>query len=540
MSGKSKYAIILAVLFVFFTSLFVFTPILLNANERVPLFFNGEASGYAVCVKEEATKDGSIKRNVFAFDKTASSFLAKNSSFAEALVFHLEGGAQPIGHFEAAIGTATPISMELKEKSAVVSSTFASSSEVRGFKASKGVKIMKISLEKPRGGFDFTVSPHFYGFIDGELLDFSLAKDYFPARHTKERLEAEFSFKLKNGGNEKVSLDFGGEAFLLRSPNEEYEGVFQCSLLKNPYSVVRIKSGEDCVEKLILRENTADVAKMSPLVSDLELILSGRRNHWRNEGFEFYRWDRFRNVFFLDFHDYKEQSDFFLRLSFFSEKRGFRTRLLSDEELSGKHSYNAHDYNLSTLAAFFTEAARQNFPLNEKEILLRKILEENGILKEENGKFSAVPGALISISMQSQRWLRRSLLNHEGWHALHFVDEGLKRKVDEVYKKADKLSLEFLKLYWVSYPSLQYDINYEPLMQTEFLAYLMQQPLKDCRRYFLHLIERTPSALLTEDMRDELKRSEAEGLYSAAEEIDAYVKARWNLCAGRVSLTTRE
>lgn len=533
MNGKSKYAIILASVFLLFTAFFLFAAIL--GDEKVPLFFKDEKIGEAI-LKKSFSENGKNER-VFSFDKSAVSFLNKNFAPSKALVFRVESSESL--YFALSLDESAPISVSLDEKSADVSAAF-SSSNLRGFKISNGVKITKISLDEAKGGFDLEVAPHFYGFLAARLLDFSNAGKFFLSQHAKSRLMAEIAFKLENSEKENVRLDFGGEGFLLTLPPEKYEGVFQCALLENPFSPVKIKSGKNFVKKLILRENTALPEKNGALVSDLELILSGRRDKWRRENFEFYRWDRFRNVFFLDFRDYKEQSDFFLRLSYFAEKFGFRTRLLNDAELSGKHSYNAHDYNLSTVAAFFSEAEKQNFPLNEKEILLRSLLTENDILKEENGKFTAGAGALISISMQSQRWLRRTFLNHEGWHAVHFVDKDLQNEVSKIYKNMDAISLEFLKTYWKSYPSLQYDVNYEPLMQTEFLAYLMQQPLRECQKYFLHLVKRMQKKSIASEICDYIEKENAESFYIAASKIDGYVKKRWALEAGRISLTTRE
>ena len=79
------------------------------------------------------------------------------------------------------------------------------------------------------------------------------------------------------------------------------------------------------------------------------------------------QWKQFTEILIDDYKDYKVQDDMLKRLAFFVEKEGYRGRLAKDSEIKNLHGFNAHDYRGESLAAFFTLAAKENFPLNIKE-----------------------------------------------------------------------------------------------------------------------------------------------------------------------------
>ena len=81
--------------------------------------------------------------------------------------------------------------------------------------------------------------------------------------------------------------------------------------------------------------------------ADLGTILRLDRTHWRRDDFELYEWRgvpaAVAPLLIFDTANYAIQSRLFRRLAFFVEKRGFRGRLLGDEDLAGRRGYNAHD-----------------------------------------------------------------------------------------------------------------------------------------------------------------------------------------------------
>ena len=164
-----------------------------------------------------------------------------------------------------------------------------------------------------------------------------------------------------------VKINAGGEVFSRLQTPSSLKTILQTALLKAPFNYFSLENNAELVSSVIMESNTAElitrdgIKTIFPLKTDIELILGGKRDNWRCADYELYEWDRFPHILFFDFKNYKVQSDFFLRLSFFTEKAGFRNRLLSDEELSGQHSYNAHDYSADSLARFFTAAKKMQF-----------------------------------------------------------------------------------------------------------------------------------------------------------------------------------
>ena len=157
----------------------------------------------------------------------------------------------------------------------------------------------------------------------------------------------------------------------------------------------------------------------------------------------------------FDTATYAIQARLFRRLAFFVEKRGFRGRLLGDEELAGLRGYNAHDYAAPDLARFFTLAQRQGVALNEAELLLRDIAVTHGIVQPDpDGGWRTGAGAILSISQASHAQLRDLLLRHEALHGLYFTHARYREAV------------------WAAWQQLT---DYPDLVVNEFQSYLLQQ-----------------------------------------------------------------
>jgi hypothetical protein len=219
---------------------------------------------------------------------------------------------------------------------------------------------------------------------------------------------------------------------------------------------------------------------LEPLPADPAAVLLYDPRFWRQPDYELFAWERFPGVLILDTADYAIQDRFFKRLAFFVEKEGFRGRLVSEQELSGRHGYNAHDYRAEDLAGFFAAAAAQGFPLNREEELLRAMLTANGLLSGAG----AGQGAVLSISRESSRPLRELLLTHEAFHGLFFTLPRYRQACEQAWAELPDAERKFWRLFldWGSY-----DYRDDYLAANEMQAYLFQQPRAGLDPYFRRL-----------------------------------------------------
>jgi hypothetical protein len=137
------------------------------------------------------------------------------------------------------------------------------------------------------------------------------------------------------------------------------------------------------------------------------------------------------------------------------------------------------------LAAFFQTAREQDFSLNPEEQLLRRILLEQGVIREADGEFRSGAGGFISLSQQSSSRLRYIFATHEGYHGLYFASSPYRQAVHEVWSALSEDERQFWKLFldWKSYNTE--DVY---LLENEFQAYLMQQHRSYVDTYFKEYI----------------------------------------------------
>ena len=231
-------------------------------------------------------------------------------------------------------------------------------------------------------------------------------------------------------------------------------------------------------------------AALQPLPADPGAVLLYDPEFWRQPDYELFAWSRFPQILIMDTASYSVQSRFFKRLAFFVEKRGYRGRLVGDEEFAGLHGFNAHDYRAEDLARFFQKAREELFALNPEEELLKQILLANGIVRDD-GVFSPGKGGILSISRSSYPILRRHLLTHECAHGLFFSLPEFRKASFQAWDRLSEQEQEFWKLFfrWVGY-----DTEDPYLIVNEYQAYLFQQPRSGVRYYFAVL---TPSRLIS-------------------------------------------
>ncbi len=237
-----------------------------------------------------------------------------------------------------------------------------------------------------------------------------------------------------------------------------------------------------------LRHGTVTAGEHRPIPADLGVVLQHfPQSAWRLEDYEIFSWSRYPEILVMDTRSYAVQARFFKRLAFFVEKRGFRGRLLSDDELSKLHGWNAHNYRAEGLAGFFNQARRDGFELNEEERSLRDMMLANGVLRREGDQLLPGRGGIISISQESSALLRDLLLSHEAFHGVFYANAEFRAGVYETWEALSSRERE----YWrrmLSY--LTYDPEDRYLMINEFQAYVLQQAPSRVRGYLRGTLSR--------------------------------------------------
>jgi hypothetical protein len=231
----------------------------------------------------------------------------------------------------------------------------------------------------------------------------------------------------------------------------------------------------------------------------------------------------------------------FKRLAFFVEKAGFRGRLASDEEIAELHGWNAHDYRAEDIARFFQAARKVNFPLLAEERELERILLTAGIIQESGAGIQEGNGGIISISRESESYLRTLFMVHEGFHGLFFIDEDFRAFSRGRWQQFPAEAKRFI----VSFFNFQhYDTADDYLLVNEFMAHVLQQPASQAVHYFgKNLPSRIEDSWRKADLPAKDKASDswptlAKTFAREAEAFSAYVNSRWGLAAGRVHLVT--
>ncbi len=234
--------------------------------------------------------------------------------------------------------------------------------------------------------------------------------------------------------------------------------------------------GEAVIEGPVESALVSAVAADDPLPSDPGLILDAEQSLWRRPEFELYRWSLFPSVLIFDTASYEIQDQLFKRMAYFVEKAGFAGRLLSDEQMRGRHGWNAHDYRAEDLARFFTEAEKEGTALTPLEVSLREILTRNGVIVQATSGYNPGTGAIISISRSSNDALRKLLITHECFHGVYFSMPGFRQATQAVW---DSL-LPVEKEVWLAFlASQEYDISDNYLVVNEFQSYLLQQERRE-------------------------------------------------------------
>ena len=420
-------------------------------------------------------------------------------------------------------------------------------------------KIMAACAVPSEMGFDINYEVPFYGFagnggyldFSNNTIDFSGASLVFPVENTLISSMPEFAITLdqtkenKSTLENKVLINFtlGGEKFSLNNVKTDSQIIIPSSALKSPFSRTEITQNSDHISSFILRatynQPNYEGQVLIPVRTDPGLILNYNKSAWRTLDYEIFEWDRFERILFFDTRNYDIQDNFFKRMAYFVEKEGYKGTLLTDEQLQGKHGYNAHDYSAVSMANFFNKALQENFTLNKEEEILKKILLENDLIEFDGTVFIPNEGGIVSISQESAPYLRSTFLAHEGWHTLFFKDEEFRNFTSAVYYTMDQTSIQFLKDYFKSQPGLGYDQNDDYLMHNEFMAYIMQQNIKEVSKYFVHLANRGSVIKYTPKLAAYVRKTEGKTFEDAALALNDFVFDKYQIIGGNITLISK-
>lgn len=433
------------------------------------------------------------------------------------------------------------------------------------FYSEVSIEIVEVELIESNLGWSFTNDIPWFGFsYEGGVVNQNIKQNKFDIESCKLLNSAivyltvsnllpkyelmsdkDVSNKIEKN---RIEFEIDNSEFILYPYKEERE--VQINLLQFescPKEIVFTENVElvkSFVLKQISNSEKNEIAKplykIVPIKTDPGLIRNWSQKNWRNSEFEIFSWENFPSVLIFDFKNYFIQDEFLKRLAFFTEKKGFVGQLMSDEEMSEYHGYNAHDYKSESLASFFDKANKENFKLNEKELLLRQILLEQGIIKIQSGNIVSGEGAIISLSRESAAYLRSTFLCHEGLHGIYFTNPNFRSFVSYVYNTSDTKSIEFMKAYFSVTPSLNYDIEDSYLMENEFMAYLLQQGLSFTVNYFaMNLANRKYINQENPELANYIKNTNALGLEEAAQKLDKFIYENYGMNAGREWLVLR-
>ncbi len=185
-------------------------------------------------------------------------------------------------------------------------------------------------------------------------------------------------------------------------------------------------------------------------------------------------------ILVLDFVSLRQQAQMLNRAAALVEKAGLpHDRLLSEAELntavraSGdtvETFYYGHDYSASSLARFFSLAARDEVRLTEDEHVLDRLIRQEGWFdKEARGGLISIPRA--GADEHVTPGARATILHHELSHGEYFTNPAYMAFVHRFWTQT--LTLSERDRIRRHLQSLGYDSGLEEVMENEAQAYLI-------------------------------------------------------------------
>ena len=103
----------------------------------------------------------------------------------------------------------------------------------------------------------------------------------------------------------------------------------------------------------------------------------------------------------------------------------------------------------------------------------------------------------------------------------------------------DQYSLQFLKDYFASQKNLGYDQNDEYLMQNEFMAYTMQQPLNEVGKNFVNWSNWKSVFEYTPDLAAYVRNNKGRGFEDAAIALNEFVFDKYGIVCGNIAIVNK-
>jgi hypothetical protein len=366
-------------------------------------------------------------------------------------------------------------------------------SRIWGFRIAAGPGTGSLSLRSAG------LEPLVHGFrIDADLLttDGSIAVSAPPGAPAAARLSAGLRDEMRTGRWQlALELPDGGSVIRLAGPDGSSASFsvaadgprqvcFQEGCVGFLPRDLRVSAGS-AAGPAVLSCRVSFVPEEAPIPSDPGLILGWRRSAWRDPEAELFAWTRLPDVLIFDTASYEVQERYFRRLAFFVEKPGTAGTIPSLDEVTGRRSWNAHDYRAEDLARFFSLAAGS--PLTPEERRLRDVLIANGIIRADGAGYAAGAGAVLSISRESSASLRELLVTHEAFHGVFFALPADRAACRAAWEALDRDE----QAVWLAYFDLKgYNTADRYLVVNEFQSYLFQQERREVGAFQQTVLQR--------------------------------------------------
>lgn len=420
-------------------------------------------------------------------------------------------------------------------------------------------QLLSLELQEAKIGFDRSGNfPVFRfssngGIIDASCssVDFAGGSIIFPAENSKDRCLPEIELKLSSNPEAKstygtsvyIKIKAGGEELNINNVKNAEVLTIPVSSLKNRFPKMDIVQNKSCVVSLLMKNvampdsEDQEVPVLVPVKCDPGFILSYNQAYWRTKEYEVFQWDRYSEILIFDFKNFSSQDRFFTRLAFFTEKKGTKGTLLTNDEIGSKHGYNAHDYKAEDLANFFNTAVDTNFKLNKEEVILKQLLINNGNLERVGKYVKAVKGGVASVCWEAGSSIRQQLFVHELYHTLFFINENFRNFVAaSYYTTFDFDTRQYLIDYFKSIPGLNYDTNDEYLMLNEYMSYILQQKLEFVGTYFASRASRDYVQKYTPVLAQYIIETKGQGFTDAGKMLEEFTFDEFGLKCGIVNL----
>lgn len=280
-----------------------------------------------------------------------------------------------------------------------------------------------------------------------------------------------------------VTIGIGGQTIRYIPHPGQRTVTIRPELWGSPGGEIVIRRVSPGFQPTAIYEVTDPIDPLEPIPIELSELLVYPTERWRHDEYEIFAWSAYPNILWIDSVDYRVQSAFFKRLAFFVEKRRFMGTLVTDDELAGRHGYNAHNYRPEGLVAFFNAVEAEGFPINRYEETLRDLIESRGIIyRDETGSWAPGVGGVLGISMESYPALRRLLLVHEAMHGVFYEVPAFREGVIAYWY--DSLTERERQYFRDAFAWMGYSPTDEYLMYNEFQAYVLQQSESAVPWYF--------------------------------------------------------